>query len=91
LDAVREGCSYSTTASRLYPIIRVGLLLISAYKHTEKFAAIAPMSAPMVITAWAPRVKDMPIWAFHGEKDDLFPVSGTQALIDTLKALGGVV
>jgi len=45
-----------------------------AYKHPEKFAAIAPMSAPMVITAWASRLKEMPIWVFHGEKDELVPV-----------------
>jgi hypothetical protein len=44
------------------------------YKHPEKFAAIAPMSAPMVITAWASRLKEMPIWVFHGEKDELVPV-----------------
>src|ERR1700731_21683 len=45
-----------------------------AYKHPEKFAAIAPMSAPMVITAGASRLKEMPIWVFHGEKDELVPV-----------------
>ena len=45
----------------------------------------------MVITAWASRLKEMPIWAFHGEKDDLVPVSDTQGLIDTLRALGNEV
>jgi predicted peptidase len=59
-----------------------------AYKHPEKFAAIAPMSASLVITAWASRLKEMPIWAFHGEKDNLVPVSDTQDLIDRLRALG---
>jgi predicted esterase len=49
------------------------------------------MSAPMVITAWASRLKGMPIWAFHGEKDDLVPVSDTQDLIDTLRTLGNEV
>lgn len=49
------------------------------------------MSAPMVITAWASRLKEMPIWAFHGEKDDLVPVSDTQGLIDTLRTLGNEV
>ncbi len=62
-----------------------------AYKHPEKFAAIAPMSASLVITAWASRLKEMPIWAFHGEKDNLVPVSDTQDLIDRLRALGNEV
>src|SRR5258707_10429092 len=59
-----------------------------AYKHPEKFAAIAPMSAPMVITRWASRLKEMPIWAFHGEKDELVPLSDTQDLGQVLTALG---
>jgi predicted peptidase len=42
-----------------------------AYQHPEKFAAIAPMSSSMVITAWASRLGEMPIWAFHGEKAEL--------------------
>jgi poly(3-hydroxybutyrate) depolymerase len=42
-----------------------------AYKHLERFAAIAPMSAPFTVTAWAARLKDIPIWAFHGTKDSL--------------------
>jgi len=45
----------------------------------------------MVITAWASRLKEMPIWAFHREKDDLVPVSDTQDLIDTLRTLGNEV
>ncbi len=49
------------------------------------------MSAPMVITAWASRLKETPIWAFHREKDDLVPVSDTQDLIDTLRTLGNEV
>jgi predicted peptidase len=59
-----------------------------AYQHPERFAAIAPMSAPFVVTAWADRLKTMPIWAFQGSKDSLVPIAGTQALIDALHALG---
>jgi predicted peptidase len=42
-----------------------------AYQHPERFAAIAPMSAPFVVTAWADRLKKMPIWAFRGSDDNL--------------------
>jgi predicted peptidase len=62
-----------------------------AYKHPERFAAIAPMSAPFTVTAWATRLKDMPIWAFHGAKDSLVPIGGDQELIEALKALGNIV
>jgi len=62
-----------------------------AYKHPEKFAAIAPMSAPMVITACASRLKETPIWGFHGEKDELVPVSDAEDLVHALTALGNDV
>jgi predicted peptidase len=62
-----------------------------AYKHPDRFAAIAPMSAPFVVTAWADRLKKMPIWAFHGSDDKLAPIGGDQDLIDALRALGNNV
>jgi predicted peptidase len=62
-----------------------------AYQHPERFAAIAPMSAPFVVTTWADRLKKMPIWAFHGSDDNLVPLAGVQDLIDALRALGNNV
>jgi predicted peptidase len=62
-----------------------------AYKHPEKFAAIAPMSSLSVITAWASRLKNMPIWAFHGAKDEIVPIAETEDLINALKSIGNDV
>jgi predicted peptidase len=62
-----------------------------AYKHPERFTAIAPMSAPFTVTAWAARLKDMPIWAFHGANDSLVPIAGSKELIDALRSLGNDV
>jgi predicted peptidase len=59
-----------------------------AYKHPERFAAIAPISAPFVATGWSTTLKEMPIWAFRGAKDDLVPIGGQQELVDALKNLG---
>lgn len=56
--------------------------------HPERFAAIAPVSA-----TWDPaeacRLKGVPIWAFHGEIDDVVPLAGEQAMIDAINACGG--
>lgn len=60
-----------------------------AYKYPERFAAIAPLSPNMIISAWAAKLKDMPIWAFHGAKDELAPISESQNLVDEIKKLGG--
>jgi predicted peptidase len=59
-----------------------------AYEHPERFAAIAPMSGLFLSTAWTSRLKHMPIWAFHGEKDDIAPISETAELVKALKDAG---
>ncbi len=45
------------------------------------------MSAPFTVTAWAARLKHMPIWAFRGAKDSLVPIGGSEELIDALRSL----
>ena len=60
-----------------------------AYKHPERFAAIAPMSPNMTIAAWAEKLKDMQIWAFHGARDEIAPIAATRALVDEITKLGG--
>jgi predicted peptidase len=60
-----------------------------AYKHPERFAAVAPMSGGPTITAWASRLKDVPVWAFHGAKDDIVPLIESEELVKAIKAAGG--
>jgi predicted peptidase len=62
-----------------------------AYKYPERFAAIAPMSAISTIPAWASRLKAMPVWVFHGSKDEIVPVEESESMINALKAVGGDV
>jgi predicted peptidase len=56
----------------------------------ERFAAIAPISArivPLPLT----RLRNLPIWVFHGDADDVMPVSETHRTVDALKAIGANV
>jgi predicted peptidase len=59
-----------------------------ASQRPERFAAIAPVCGD-----WDPadacRLKDVPVWAFHGAKDDVVALAGDQAMIDAVKACGG--
>ena len=59
-----------------------------ASQHPERFAAIAP-----VCGLWDPadacRLKDVPVWAFHGAQDPVVPLDGDQVMIDAIKACGG--
>lgn len=59
-----------------------------ATRHPERFAAIAPVCA-----TWDPadacRLRDVPVWAFHGERDDVVPLDGERAMVDAINACGG--
>lgn len=59
-----------------------------AYRHPERFAAIAPMSGLFLNSDWATRLKDMPIWAFQGGKDQFAPASDTKELVERIKKAG---
>ncbi|MGH8253976.1 MAG: dienelactone hydrolase family protein [Steroidobacteraceae bacterium] len=59
-----------------------------ASRNPERFAAIAP-----VCGRWDPgdacKLKNMPIWAFHGALDDAVPIEGDKAMIAAINACGG--
>ena len=54
----------------------------------ERFAAIAPISGE-----WSPdaacELKHVPVWAFHGAKDEVVPIAGDRAMIDAINKCGG--
>ncbi|MEO8017966.1 MAG: prolyl oligopeptidase family serine peptidase [Pseudomonadota bacterium] len=54
----------------------------------ERFAAIVPMSGRWD-TEDACRLKDVPVWAFHGELDDAVPLAGDSAMVDAVNRCGG--
>jgi predicted peptidase len=35
------------------------------------------------------RLKDLPVWAFHGDQDDIVPIEAAQKVIQSLKKQGG--
>ena len=61
-----------------------------AYQHPERFAAVGPMSGP-ANTWWTSRLKDVPIWVFHGEKDEVVPARESIEMGEALRARGGEV
>ncbi|WP_247237877.1 alpha/beta fold hydrolase [Telluribacter sp. SYSU D00476] len=62
-----------------------------AYRYPTRFAAIAPMSALSTIESWADSLVHTPVWAIHGAKDEVAPISNTEVLVNRLKTLGGNV
>ena len=61
-----------------------------AMAYPDYFAAIAPICGPVNrnYPAMATKLKDLPVWAFHGAMDDVVPVSGAAAMIKRLQDLG---
>jgi predicted peptidase len=61
-----------------------------AMQYPDRFAAIAPICGGG-LTEEICVLKDVPVWAFHGKKDDVVDVSEGQKMVDALKACGGKV
>ncbi|MFC4304491.1 prolyl oligopeptidase family serine peptidase [Cohnella boryungensis] len=59
-----------------------------AAHYQQHFAAAAPLAGWYRIEE-VDRLKDMPLWAFHGQEDDVVPVQNTQNLADALASIGG--
>ncbi len=59
-------------------------------RHADVFAALAPICGYGEFTeAEAGALKGMPIWAFHGGKDDVVPPRKSEILIESVIAVGG--
>ena len=61
-----------------------------ALKDPARFAALVPVCGGGV-PALAAKLKNLPIWAFHGEADDVVPLSASTKMAEGLKRTGGNV
>jgi predicted peptidase len=64
-------------------------------QHSEYFAALVPSQGyygwPYTVPENICDLKDVPVWAFHGAKDEIMPLEAEQMLVDALTACGGNV
>ena len=58
--------------------------------HPEKFAALAPICGGGD-TDWAGQLRRIPIWTFHGAKDDVVPVSAMSEMTNAMHRYHGTV
>ncbi len=61
-----------------------------AAAHPDRFAAIAPICGGGDPRN-ASKLKDLPIWVFHGGKDPVVPLEASQRMVDALKDQGNDV
>jgi len=55
-----------------------------------RFAAIVPLSGGGDVNE-AERLTDVPIWAFHGAKDETVPLAASRAMVEAVRKCGGHV
>ncbi len=61
-----------------------------AAAHPERFAAIVPICGGGN-PADAAKLKNLPIWVFHGAKDPVVPPERSESMVKAIKAAGGNV
>lgn len=61
-----------------------------ATRHPERFAAIVPVCGSGNVHR-AERLVNVPIWAFHGAKDDVVPPEKSIEMVEAINKLGGNV
>jgi predicted peptidase len=61
-----------------------------AVDHPRRLAAIAPVCGASNPRR-AARLAALPVWAFHGARDDVVPLAGDQAMVQAVRAAGGRV
>jgi predicted peptidase len=59
-----------------------------ATAEPDRFAAIVPICG-RGDPSKAEKLKDLPVWAFHGDKDTAVNVSGSRDMIEAIKKAGG--
>jgi predicted peptidase len=59
-----------------------------AFHHPELFAAIIPICGD-AYPYQAEKMKEIAIWVFHGDKDEVVPLSFSREMVDALKKSGG--
>lgn len=63
--------------------------LYVAYKMPDRFAAILSLGPVFPITAWAEKLTTVPLWLFHGTKDQFTPLKEVEELAHAVEAAGG--
>lgn len=59
-----------------------------AMAHPEKFAAIAPICGGGM--PWmAYRIKDVPVWVFHGAQDPVVPIQRSEEMVAAVQKING--
>jgi predicted peptidase len=60
-------------------------------KYPDRFAAALPICGGGKPETMAEKLTRVPIWAFHGARDEVVPLAKSQEMVDAVRAAGGDV
>jgi predicted peptidase len=91
LDDIVDRCKVDTERVYLTGLSMGGFGTWSlASEYPERFAAIAPICGGGN-RIMALRLEDMPVWVFHGAKDQVVPLEESEEMVEALRSRGGNV
>ena len=61
-----------------------------AVQNPDRFAALVPICGGGY-APYAKRITEIPVWVFHGQKDNVIPVVESERMVKALEAAGGEV
>lgn len=99
LTGVSSGASAAWKALCLSPKRFAAALIVCGYIPGLRRKMVAPPDSEAIVAGGdddpmnllATRVRDMPLWIFHGDVDPVFPVANARSIAATLKDRGGKV
>lgn len=63
--------------------------LYAAFKMPDRFAAVVSLAPVSLITAWGGTLAKIPLWLFHGTKDQFTPLKEVEELVRATETAGG--
>jgi predicted peptidase len=63
--------------------------LYAASKMPNRFAAVLSLAPIGPVNAWADKLATIPIWLFHGTRDQFTPLKEVEELVHAIEASGG--
>lgn len=83
LTGLSQGGHGTWTIGSLHPDVWAALAPVCSYGSPRRQPTQGVDTSDATVAA---KVKHLPIWAFHGAKDDVVPMQGVQSLIAAVKA-----
>jgi predicted peptidase len=62
---------------------------LMASQHPDRFAAVVPICGGGQPSEMAEKLKNIPMWVFHGDADKAVPVERSRQMVEAIKTAGG--